>query len=187
MNLYNISYQTITAIQIIDGNNSLIQLDIKSDDVYFSRRSTENRSLPEMYKYRPNRSAAANSLLPDNQAISTLNDEGFMDIMCYESLLGSINTVDHSIISCIVEKQYTKRSMITGDCFLFDTALEYRMKKLYIRLNVTSYAELYQKIIRMSQNIDHSKIVPNSKAHKKTAAPTMSGLLFSYRSSAGFI
>ena len=83
-----------------------------------------------------------------------------MDVVCYDSLLRDIDTVDYSIISCIIEKQYSKRNMITGDCFLSDTALEYRLKKLYRRMNVTSYAELYQKLVRMSQNIEISEIIP---------------------------
>ena len=160
MNLYNIGYQTISAIQMMSNNNSLIQLDIKSDDVYYARQSTENRPFSEKYKHRPNQPTVVHSLLPDNQPVTSFDDEAFMDVVCYESLLRDIDTVDYSIISCIIEKQYSKRNMITGDCFLSDTALEYRLKKLYRRMNVTSYAELYQKLVRMSQNIEISEIIP---------------------------
>lgn len=160
VNLYNIGYQTISAIQMMSNNNSLIQLDIKSDDVYYARQSTENRPFSEKYKHRPNQPTVIHSLLPDNQPVTSFDDEAFMDVVCYESLLRDIDTVDYSIISCIIEKQYSKRNMITGDCFLSDTALEYRLKKLYRRMNVTSYAELYQKLVRMSQNIEISEIIP---------------------------
>jgi hypothetical protein len=91
-----------------------------------------------------------------------------MDVVCYESLFRSIDETDYSIIACIIEKQYSKRNMINGDCFLSDTSLEYRLKKLYKRLRVNSYAELYLKLVKMSQNVDITKlkcgIISNCKA-----------------------
>lgn len=157
VNLYNIGYQVVAVIQMLSNNDSLIQLDIKSDDVYFARESTESRPFSEKYRHRPNQPTVPNHLC-ENGPVTSFNDENFMDVVCYESLFRYIDETDYSIITSIIEKQYSKRSMITGDCFLSDTSLEYRLKKLYKRLRVSSYAELYLKLMKMSQNVDIVKL-----------------------------
>ena len=158
INLFNIGYQAISAISLMHNNNSLIQLIIKSDDVYYARESTACIPFSSKYRYHPNMPTA--SWENENRQISSFADPVFMDVVNYEEFLSKIDQVDYLIVKCIVDKRLSKRSQIGDACFLSETALDYRLKKLYKRFQVKSYSELYVKLIEMVNYIDLSKIEP---------------------------
>ena len=81
-----------------------------------------------------------------------------MDVVCYEALLKQIDQTDCLIICSIVEKQLNRKSLVAEACFLSDTALDYRLKRLYKRVNVNSYQAFYQKMIEMANYIDLAKL-----------------------------
>ena len=158
VNLYNIGYQTIAAIQLMNNNNSLIQLDIKSDDVYLARESTANIPFSEKYRHHSNVPTSIHQLDGSKNPVTSFNDNTFMDVVCYEALLKQIDQTDCLIICSIVEKQLNRKSLVAEACFLSDTALDYRLKRLYKRVNVNSYQAFYQKMIEMANYIDLAKL-----------------------------
>lgn len=160
INMYNIGYQAINAIHLLTTNNNIIELSIKNNVTYYARESTECRPFSEKYTHHSNAQSQLSFLFATGKTITSYDDEKILNVINYEMLLGHIDQVDYSIISTIVEKKLSKRSMLTGDCFLSETALDYRLKKLYQRFNVKSYAELYNNLMEMSEYIDISKIKP---------------------------
>jgi len=161
INMYNIGYQAINAIHLLTSNDNLIELSIKNNVTYYARESTECRPFSDKYKHHSNAQSQLSSMFATGKAITSYDDDQLMNVINYEMLLSHIDQVDYSIIRCIIEKNYSKRSKITGDCFLSDTALDYRLKKLYQRFNVKSYAELYNNLMEISENIDISKVTPS--------------------------
>lgn len=161
INMYDIGYQAISAIHLLTTNDNLLELSIKNNDTYFARESTECRPFSNKYKRHSNTQSHLSSMFATGKTISSFEDEKFMNVINYEILLRDIDQVDYSIIRCIIEKNYSKRSRLSEDCFLSDTALDYRLKKLYHRFNVKSYAELYYNLMEMSEFIDFTKISPD--------------------------
>lgn len=162
INLYNIGYQAVNAIQLLLNDDSLIELTINNNVIYYARESTACIPFSDKYKYHSNAQSQLSFIQTLGQSVTSFRDSKFMNIVNYEMFLSQIDQVDYSIIRCIIEKNYSKRSKITEDCFLSDTALDYRLKKLYQRFNVKSYAELYSNLMKMSKNIDISKVTPHS-------------------------
>lgn len=160
INLYSVGYHTISAIQIIANNASMIELNIKNEVQYFARESTACRPFSEKYKHHANMPTNIRSGDSKESAITSFDDELFMNIVNFELLFSQIDSVDYEIIKCIVENDYKKRSHIADDCFLSDTALDYRLRKLYKRFDVSSYSEFYNVLKTMCRYIDISRIQP---------------------------
>lgn len=160
INLYSVGYHTISAIQIIANNASMIELNIKNEVRYFARESTACRPFSEEYKHHANIPTAIRSSDSKESAITSFNDELFMNVVNFELLFSDIDSVDYEIIKCIVENDYKTRSRIADDCYLSDTALDYRLRKLYKRFDVSSYREFYNALKMMCQYVDISRIQP---------------------------
>ena len=127
INLFSIGYHTVSAIQMITRNSeSKIELNIKNQASYYPRESTENKPFSDENMHLevfPYESVGTNS---EKSSVTSFLDSSFMEVVKFEMLFKNIDSVDYKILSCIIENDCKKRSIIAERCFLSKTAMDYR-------------------------------------------------------------
>lgn len=161
IDLYNIGYLTINAIQLLTNmDNGLIELNLKNKVEYFIRESTDCKPFSNKYKHHSNISSEADTKPHSKKGITSFDDSDFMELVNLEILLKNIDDVDYRILQSVISEDCEKRAHLADLCYLSDTALDYRLRKLYKCFYASSFVEFCTKIRNFSQFIDFSQITP---------------------------
>ncbi len=107
INLYDIGYLAIQGINIFNRNKSIIELDLKSEDIYYARESTAEIRFSDTYKHISNPSFTLDEELNIHELVTSFNDTEFMTIVNYEKLFRNIDQIDYSIIKTMTEMKCT--------------------------------------------------------------------------------
>lgn len=161
IDLSKVGYLTIGAINLLtNSDNGLIELNLKNKVEFFIRESTECKPFSNKYKHHANLSSSSSRFSSAKKGITSFEDSTFMELVNCEIFLKDIDKTDFEILMSIITNDCKKRNQLAELCFLSDTALDYRLRKLYKYFYVSTFSEFCEKVRSLFQFIDFSKIVP---------------------------